>query len=66
MQDFLIETTDGRTIRKGDKNFTPLGDSSAVLESLDDEGDFVVLRYTGGLTVNIPEAQVAYTAELRD
>jgi hypothetical protein len=61
---FRIETTDGRHINRGDKNFTPLGDTTAVLESFDHNGDYVDLTYTGGLTVSIPETQIAYIATL--
>jgi hypothetical protein len=64
MNDFRIETTDGRHICKGDKNFTPLAEPRATLESFGHDGDFVVLTYTGGITVRIPEAQIAYIAEV--
>lgn len=64
MTDFLVKTTDGTTHRKGDKNPTPLGEFGAVLESLTDEGDYAVLTYSDGLTVNIPDHQIAYIAEL--
>jgi hypothetical protein len=62
--DFLIQTLDGRTYQKGDTNPTPLGDPKAVLQDHGYEGNFLDLTYRDGLTLSIPEAQIAYAAAL--
>ena len=60
---FQLVTIDGATFTEGDPNSFPLGDPAALLESVDSEGDFVVLKYGDGLTVSIPEHQVRYLLE---
>ena len=63
---FYITTTDdsyylhGRTTAA----FKDLGVDSAQLESYEHEGDFVVLKYTAGLHLLIPESQIQHIAEL--
>lgn len=61
---FQLATVDGTAFTQGDTNPFPLGDQTALLESIDADGDFVVLEYQGGLTVSIPEHQVRYVLEI--
>jgi|GEM_PF-6736155 len=61
---FELATVDGATFTQGDTNPFPLGDPTALLESVDSDGDFVVLEYQGGLSVSIPEHQVRYVLEI--
>ncbi|WP_202239832.1 hypothetical protein [Actinacidiphila reveromycinica] len=61
---FQLATIDGTTFTQGDTNPFPLGAPTSLLESIDADGDFVVLEYQGGLIVSIPEHQVRYVLEI--
>lgn len=66
---FQIVTVDNQAYREGSpvaNQFTGLVSATADtprLESFEHDGDFVQLRYTGGLTIGIPEHRIAHIAE---
>ena len=61
---FQVSTTEGQTYTEGDNNPFKFGSPAARLEGADADGDFVILKYTGGLEVAIPEHRIQYVAEI--
>lgn len=63
---FFITTTDDTYYLQGEttSRFKDLGVDSARLESFADIGDYVVLRFTGGLQLSIPEQHIRHIGEI--
>lgn len=66
---FQIVTTDDQCHTKGRSElgtFRVLGHEAATLESFEHEGDYVILCYSEGLRLAIPESRIKYIAYLNE
>lgn len=55
---FAIVTDDDQFVEGARRSFPELGVSEVRLESYSHEGEFVVLRFSGGVHVALPETRV--------
>jgi hypothetical protein len=60
MPKFQIVTTDGDSYVDGESRRFEVFETTETLEGFDHEGDYVVLRYSGGIDDAIPEARIAH------
>ncbi|MEU5496147.1 hypothetical protein [Streptomyces griseofuscus] len=59
MPKFQITTTSGLTYVEGSTRHFEVFDTTETLTDYDHTGDYVELRYSGGIEVAIPEVQIA-------
>lgn len=60
MPKFQIVTTDGDSHVDGESRRFVVFETAETLQEFVYDGDYVELRYSGGIKVSIPEAQIAY------
>lgn len=63
---FFITTTDNQHYLQGSTSraFGDLGVESAQLESFEDHGDYINLRYSNNLRLSIPEHRIKHIGEV--
>lgn len=64
---FKVVTTDDQARIQGEEElyaFKTLQNETPTLESFEPDGDYVILRYSQGLRLAIPESRIKYIAYL--